>query len=368
MSLNQVDGKHPAGEAMKAEKWRCLWHGCNCFDPTCRDAGRWIDYPPPADPARIRELEEAQRHAWEAGFRLCRSYGDNHAHFDGEQKERHWKKYLGQVAQMAERQPTPVLSTTTDDGRTLGQMIEEIPAPLRDLIAEDAVKAYVSYNRRQLDSARRAAIVADKVREMDEAAYERIELRGYALWRLVETISEGQRWECIVPDVRVIAEHIRPLERSDDPAEAEAMRLTPTYALMTREVWDAHAQWAVQAAEAAERISALEQERDEWEKSAGDKDEELHALQHRAAEYRARAEAAEARLARVQALVEQWRDWKCECWNPTNPHALTCQNSPSKPCENCAQVIQARVDCADDLAALLTPEQPVGGASGQEER
>ena len=40
----------------------------------------------------------ALRHAWEAGFRLCRSYGDNHHHFDGEQKERRWRDYIKGLA------------------------------------------------------------------------------------------------------------------------------------------------------------------------------------------------------------------------------------------------------------------------------
>ena len=40
----------------------------------------------------------ALRHAWEAGFRLCRSYGDNHHHFDGEQKERRWRDYANGLA------------------------------------------------------------------------------------------------------------------------------------------------------------------------------------------------------------------------------------------------------------------------------
>jgi hypothetical protein len=40
------------------------------------------------------------------------------------------------------------------------------------------------------------------------ATSDTLELRGYALWRLVETTTEGQRWECIVPDVRVIAERL----------------------------------------------------------------------------------------------------------------------------------------------------------------
>ena len=51
---------------------------------------------------RGRALEPARdslRAAWEAGFRLCRSYGDNHAHFDGEQKERQWRAYLQDLEQ-----------------------------------------------------------------------------------------------------------------------------------------------------------------------------------------------------------------------------------------------------------------------------
>jgi hypothetical protein len=38
-----------------------------------------------AERAGLRE-----RKAWEDGFKLCRSYGDNWFHFDGEQKERQW--------------------------------------------------------------------------------------------------------------------------------------------------------------------------------------------------------------------------------------------------------------------------------------
>lgn len=44
--------------------------------------------------AQREQLEQAQRNAWEAGFALCRSYGDNHIHFDGEQKERYWRAFL----------------------------------------------------------------------------------------------------------------------------------------------------------------------------------------------------------------------------------------------------------------------------------
>lgn len=34
------------------------------------------------------------RLAWEAGFRLCRSYGDHHAHFEGAQKELQWLAFV----------------------------------------------------------------------------------------------------------------------------------------------------------------------------------------------------------------------------------------------------------------------------------
>ena len=37
------------------------------------------------------------RQAWEAGFILCRNYGDNHAHFEGAQKERLWTNYIKQA-------------------------------------------------------------------------------------------------------------------------------------------------------------------------------------------------------------------------------------------------------------------------------
>lgn len=48
-------------------------------------------------------LQTQLRAAWEEGFRLCRSYGDNHAHFQGDQKERQWKCALA------------ILATTTPD-------------------------------------------------------------------------------------------------------------------------------------------------------------------------------------------------------------------------------------------------------------
>ena len=51
---------------------------------------------------RIAELERenarlsaALRDAWVMGFKLAVEYGDNYAHFDGEQKERQWAKARG---------------------------------------------------------------------------------------------------------------------------------------------------------------------------------------------------------------------------------------------------------------------------------
>lgn len=49
----------------------------------------------------IAGVDTDLRAAWEAGFALCRSYGDNHAHFDGEQKERHWLAYLARKGKTA---------------------------------------------------------------------------------------------------------------------------------------------------------------------------------------------------------------------------------------------------------------------------
>jgi hypothetical protein len=47
-----------------------------------------------ASPASLSAYTESDlRAAWEAGFRLCRSYGDNHAHWRDEQRERCWLTY-----------------------------------------------------------------------------------------------------------------------------------------------------------------------------------------------------------------------------------------------------------------------------------
>jgi hypothetical protein len=45
--------------------------------------------------------------AWESGFKLAVGYGDNHAHFDGEQKERQWRAYLASSAGTAAPVPLP---------------------------------------------------------------------------------------------------------------------------------------------------------------------------------------------------------------------------------------------------------------------
>jgi hypothetical protein len=43
--------------------------------------------------ARATAAETRIREAWEAGFKLAVSYGDNWIHFDGEQKERQWETW-----------------------------------------------------------------------------------------------------------------------------------------------------------------------------------------------------------------------------------------------------------------------------------
>ncbi len=57
----------------------------------------------------------ALRHAWEAGFRLCRNYGDNHHHWDGEQREQRWRGYLASVD--AVWSPAPPVAETPYGGR-----------------------------------------------------------------------------------------------------------------------------------------------------------------------------------------------------------------------------------------------------------
>jgi hypothetical protein len=69
------------------------------------ERGSWGDFDPEADLPEARPIPspgaegdtkrlEAVRFAWEAGFKLCQSYGDNWIHFGGQQKERQWKWFL----------------------------------------------------------------------------------------------------------------------------------------------------------------------------------------------------------------------------------------------------------------------------------
>ena len=62
--------------------------------------GRWLNATREDLAAIItRHAETALRSAWDAGFALCRAYGNNHAHFAGEQKERQWQKALAALNQ-----------------------------------------------------------------------------------------------------------------------------------------------------------------------------------------------------------------------------------------------------------------------------
>lgn len=52
--------------------------------------------------AEARQQQAWQvRKAWELGFALAVSYGDNHFHFAGEEKERHWQRLLNALAAMS---------------------------------------------------------------------------------------------------------------------------------------------------------------------------------------------------------------------------------------------------------------------------
>lgn len=65
----------------EAERSRTLNHAAATVAIEQRDALR-------------RCHEKELRVAWEAGFKLCRGYADNHVHFQGEQKERQWLEFL----------------------------------------------------------------------------------------------------------------------------------------------------------------------------------------------------------------------------------------------------------------------------------
>lgn len=70
--------------------------------------------------------EQRERNAWEAGFRLCRAYGDNHPHFDGEQKERQWQAYWRTVS----GEPTPPATPQPETSERVEVIASEIAKEL----------------------------------------------------------------------------------------------------------------------------------------------------------------------------------------------------------------------------------------------
>lgn len=71
--------------------------------------------------------------AWEAGFALCRVYGDNYIHFAGQQKERHWGKFLATIptrdaGEIMERAKELVRTMNPTESRNLSSYVREWPA------------------------------------------------------------------------------------------------------------------------------------------------------------------------------------------------------------------------------------------------
>jgi hypothetical protein len=94
--------------------------------PPDAEEARWLNCPacgvksevselvklPPPDAGLVHpvSVEDRLRHAWETGFRLAVAYGDNHAHWDGEQRERQWRYFL-------DAYPLPAHPTETPNGK-----------------------------------------------------------------------------------------------------------------------------------------------------------------------------------------------------------------------------------------------------------
>lgn len=77
-----------------------------------------------AEQARAEEVKLAKinlRNAWEAGFQLCRHYGDNHAHFRGLQKEGCWQTFLNDIERAARAGATPKQTQTQNEVRSWTQ-------------------------------------------------------------------------------------------------------------------------------------------------------------------------------------------------------------------------------------------------------
>lgn len=87
----------------KGQHSLCLGGRCECIHGDAQEASLT------RAAQEIEQLKAALRSAWEEGFRLCRSYGDNHAYFEGDQKERQWRDCLERllVAAEAGRQQEP---------------------------------------------------------------------------------------------------------------------------------------------------------------------------------------------------------------------------------------------------------------------
>lgn len=86
----------------------------------------------------------ALRHAWEAGFRLCRNYGDNHHHWDGEQREQRWRGYLASVD--AAWSPAPPVAETPHPASVIyfgprGTLVERPDGSTAWVTGEEAAQA-----------------------------------------------------------------------------------------------------------------------------------------------------------------------------------------------------------------------------------
>ncbi len=85
--------------------------------------------------------------AWRAGFQLCRSYGDNHALFRGEEEERQWAKFFleDQNRWVSHPQPVQAVSKEVENlvaaVRACFKMIQETYSPKVKYTAETQAMA-----------------------------------------------------------------------------------------------------------------------------------------------------------------------------------------------------------------------------------
>lgn len=84
------DGLVPSNILACAEGWK-WWYGSKVEElKTVKEYVKVLESRTTLVPTY--KIEQV-RNAWEAGFALCRSYADNHYHFEGEQKEKKWKEF-----------------------------------------------------------------------------------------------------------------------------------------------------------------------------------------------------------------------------------------------------------------------------------